>query len=260
MPLLNSGFWTDRNKGEFVIQKLIQKDPALVHELRDTASQALAEMACWDDSHAYGARFLLTRVTGLSSERIDQLSRAGDIDGIVAAAKSQNASVLGAPLEPSLHERGAILTSIFETDQSDNTRSHAPELYRRLLELRATFVGTKLEGEYHNSLSLESFHSGQTQALTGKSNAAAIDFFRKSLSHAGDAVKARGASASDDEWTNYVAATLAYMKGDNKELLARHGKMRNGTDRELVGRLVEGLQKFGAPDYVRDCSNKSAAN
>jgi hypothetical protein len=64
IAMLNSGIWTDRNKGAFVLAALTaDRDQAVLTKLRVEALDALIEMAKWRRAaHAYNARVLLGRV------------------------------------------------------------------------------------------------------------------------------------------------------------------------------------------------------
>jgi tetratricopeptide (TPR) repeat protein len=263
IQLLNSGTWSDRNKAGFVVRKLYQQDPTLANKLRKTALQALAEMSCWDEPHAMGARFLLGKVSSLPADRLNQLCLAGDVEALVKAAKGKDGSDDSAPLAPSLPELGVILREVFVADQSDGGRTKASECYDKLLQLNSKFAGTKLAPDYLNALSFESFHMGQSEALDKKSSEAAIADFAKSLAHAEDCHKAwqarneKYAAQSADEWTNYVRATIFYLKGDLREVDALKDKC--GSNKATITRLLDGLKKYDSPDYTRDYLGKTAA-
>ena len=89
IDMLNSGTWTDRNKGSAILFALSQsRDPRLLAQLRARAMPGLIEIARWDPGHAVGSRFILGRIAG-----IDEKSLAGMVDHddqmekIIAAAQ-----------------------------------------------------------------------------------------------------------------------------------------------------------------------------
>jgi len=87
IEMLNSGIWTDRNKGAMVLMSLTAKrDPAVLTKLKATALDALIEMTLWRAaSHAYAARMLLGRVAGIPEKRLQELAGNGPPEAIVAA-------------------------------------------------------------------------------------------------------------------------------------------------------------------------------
>ena len=76
IDMLNSGSWTDRNKGLFLLDSLSSgRSPALLAELQTRAMDSLMEMAKWRDTgHAYTARILLGRIAGIPEERLRHLA------------------------------------------------------------------------------------------------------------------------------------------------------------------------------------------
>lgn len=88
--MLNSGTWTDRNKGSFLIAELTaSRAPRLLHQLRAGALPALIEMARWrNGGHAYYSRMILGRIAGIPEAELARLVGAGDAEGIVSRARS----------------------------------------------------------------------------------------------------------------------------------------------------------------------------
>jgi hypothetical protein len=76
IDLVNSGIWSDRNKGSFVLLELTRtRDPNLLTALRAKALDSLIEMARWRSmGHALPARVVLGRIAGLPEERLLQLA------------------------------------------------------------------------------------------------------------------------------------------------------------------------------------------
>jgi hypothetical protein len=87
IEMLNSGIWTDRNKGAMVLVSLTAKrDPAVLTKLKATALDALIEMALWRAaSHAYFARVLLGRVAGIAEKQLEELAWKGSPQAIIDA-------------------------------------------------------------------------------------------------------------------------------------------------------------------------------
>jgi len=85
--MLNSGSWTDRNKGGFVLEALTAgRNPKVLGQLRSRALDSLLEMARWrSPGHAYSARLLLGRIAGVEERRLTKLIAAGQVDQIVNA-------------------------------------------------------------------------------------------------------------------------------------------------------------------------------
>jgi hypothetical protein len=73
--MLNSGTWTDRNKGSFVLAMLsANREPGLLGRLRRQALPALIEMARWrSHSHADYPRTILGRVGGIEEDELLKL-------------------------------------------------------------------------------------------------------------------------------------------------------------------------------------------
>jgi hypothetical protein len=76
IDLINSGIWSDRNKGSFVLLELTRtRDPNLLTALRAKALDSLIEMARWRSmGHALPARVVLGRIAGLPEEGLLQLA------------------------------------------------------------------------------------------------------------------------------------------------------------------------------------------
>ena len=259
VQMLNSGVWTDRNKGEFVVAKLCRRDPAVLKQLRDSGMQALCEMSCWDDAHAGGARYLLAKVANDSPENLKKYWLNGDVNALSTAVEDTNAKNVKTELPPSLADLGIILKEVFLADQSNSTRSYCFEGYKRLQAAAPSFKGTKLEPEYLYSLSFEMFHMGQFECLENKNEQEAIKDFEHSLDHseasraAWEARHEKYQVLGQEKWASYVRATIAYLKND----LAQLELLRNKSDSEKVlDRLITGLKEHGKPDYSRDYAGR----
>jgi len=89
IAMINSGTWTDRNKGSFMLISLTaSRKPALLRSLREKAFDSLAEMADWDAEHCLIAQLILGRIGGLPDAKTVELSRAGKASEIVAVARN----------------------------------------------------------------------------------------------------------------------------------------------------------------------------
>ena len=89
IEMLNSGVWTDRNKGGYVLEQLSKtRSPKLLSLLRSQALEALIEMARWRSSgHAGSARTILGRIAGIEDGRVQQIIAAGEIEQIIDSLK-----------------------------------------------------------------------------------------------------------------------------------------------------------------------------
>ncbi len=87
IEMLNSGVWTDRNKGTLVLERLTaNRNPLVLARLKTTALDSLIEMTLWRESnHAYAARMLLGRVAGIPEKQLEELAWKGPPETIVEA-------------------------------------------------------------------------------------------------------------------------------------------------------------------------------
>jgi hypothetical protein len=87
IDMLNSGIWTDRNKGASLLMQLTAaRDPVLLAKIRARALDSLIEMARWrDPGHAYFSRIILGRVAGIPEDRLDKLAWSGPVQKIIDA-------------------------------------------------------------------------------------------------------------------------------------------------------------------------------
>src|SRR5262249_44176811 len=74
IDLLNSGTWTDRNKGLMVAFTLAQgRDTKVLRDLTSQATDSLIEMAQWYKGHAFAARMILGWAAGLDDTKLHQM-------------------------------------------------------------------------------------------------------------------------------------------------------------------------------------------
>jgi hypothetical protein len=91
VSMLNSGIWTDRNKGGSLLSILSRRrSPHLLRLLRRQALDSLVEMAQWQDpAHADSARLILGRVAGIEEDRLQQLVAAHAENRIIDALQKK---------------------------------------------------------------------------------------------------------------------------------------------------------------------------
>jgi len=89
IEMLNSGSWSDRNKGGWVLESLTKtRDPKLLAQLRSEALTSLIEMSRWHSSgHAYTPRILLGRIAGIEEQRLTKLAGADAAEEIISAVR-----------------------------------------------------------------------------------------------------------------------------------------------------------------------------
>lgn len=87
IELLNSGIWTDRNKGILLVEQLTEsRNAGLLEKIRLTALDSLIEMASWRFAgHASSARMVLGRVAGIPEDHLIDLAQDGPVSAIVEA-------------------------------------------------------------------------------------------------------------------------------------------------------------------------------
>ncbi|HEX6560245.1 MAG TPA: alpha/beta hydrolase-fold protein [Longimicrobiales bacterium] len=116
ISLLNSLNWTDRNKAAFALTALTaSREPALLQLLRDSAFEALAEMARWKViGHAGAAGIILGRIAGLPEDSIFRAFQRNREAVIRAAAATRGQSA--AP--PRGHvQQYQLHSSVYGTDR-----------------------------------------------------------------------------------------------------------------------------------------------
>lgn len=78
--MMNSGIWTDRNKGGMVLRSLTEsRDPKLLGRLRGEALDSIIEMARWKDlGHALDGVVIFARLAGTTDDKALDASRISD--------------------------------------------------------------------------------------------------------------------------------------------------------------------------------------
>lgn len=139
------------------------------------------------------------------------------------------------------NELRGFLEEIFTLDQSTPHRSNAEECYQRLLSKQDEFVGSAVEDEYWNAVSLELFHMAQIEAHNEN-----VEQSRNYFSRALEAAK-KGFS---DEWLAYIEGTMYYL--DNNQVGLEHVMNQADDNIHVLQRFLDGLKKRGAPNYKED--------
>jgi hypothetical protein len=95
IKLLNSVFWTDRNKGVFLLMSLsASREPALLDKLRTESSESLIEMARWcNPGHALGPYMILARIVGMEDGEAFQAWQQGDKETVIRRGQALSAEV-----------------------------------------------------------------------------------------------------------------------------------------------------------------------
>ncbi len=88
IEMLNSLYWSDRNKSSAILQILTDKrDPLVLDQLRDRALPALTDMARWKAlGHALPAYMLLGRIAGIPDDKLNATWEKGDRESVILAA------------------------------------------------------------------------------------------------------------------------------------------------------------------------------
>lgn len=138
-------------------------------------------------------------------------------------------------------EKRQFLESIFRKDQRDQRRNNARACYEELIDKQKEFVGTVLEDEYWNEVSLEAFHMTQDEAMQGKTD--------RAIKNATIALEAARKGISK-EWEAYVLGTLFYLQGDVAKLESL--LVKDCDNKPVLKRLLAGCKKRGQINYRED--------
>jgi hypothetical protein len=86
IDLLNSGFYTDRNKAFVLLEMLTStRDPEILRRLRSECLPSLIETARWQVEIARRSMVMLGRIAGIDEARINQLIESGKGEDLIAA-------------------------------------------------------------------------------------------------------------------------------------------------------------------------------
>jgi hypothetical protein len=94
IAMLNSGSWSDRNKGSLLLLNLTRsRDPKTLKALRCRALPSLIEMAHWRNTgHAGASLLMLGRIEGIPEQTLGKMVDSGDTAAIFAGAATLNRS------------------------------------------------------------------------------------------------------------------------------------------------------------------------
>jgi len=83
--MLNSGNWTDRNKGGLLLSILTEKrDQRLLNLLHQQAFESLLEMAQWRDNHSSSSLIILGRISGIEENQLQRLLASNEREPILS--------------------------------------------------------------------------------------------------------------------------------------------------------------------------------
>jgi hypothetical protein len=86
IDLLNSGFYSDRNKAFVLIEMLTStRDPKLLRQMRSECLPSLIETARWQAGMARLSLVMLGRIAGIDEARIHELIESGKGEDLIAA-------------------------------------------------------------------------------------------------------------------------------------------------------------------------------
>ena len=88
IEMMNSGTWSDRNKGGVLLMQLTtSRNPRVMRELDEDARESLTEMARWQETgHAIPFRVLLGRIAGIDEARLQKIVYDSDqVETIISA-------------------------------------------------------------------------------------------------------------------------------------------------------------------------------
>lgn len=137
-----------------------------------------------------------------------------------------------------------FLDQILKLDQSDPERKSslmASEILSRP-EIVEKFQGTEEQTKFHSIRSLTFFHKAQIRLSKGETEV------RNDLEIALQDTEEVG--PQDEDWSNYIRATIAYLDNDLDSLKELSEKMN--LNKSLVQNFVSGLEERGHPDYMAD--------
>ena len=143
-----------------------------------------------------------------------------------------------------------FLDTIMELDQSDPSRISALRAVEILSKpkIESLYINTEDSENFYDTRSLSYFHKAQIRLSEGDINVE--EDFQSALS---DSIKS---GDPNEDWTNYIKATLAYLANDIEtlKLLVDNIQANNA----LVKNFIKGLEDRGHPDYMSDyCKPRS---
>lgn len=138
-----------------------------------------------------------------------------------------------------------FLEQIFRLDQKTPSRTNASECYKKLKSRERDFIGTEIEKEYWNKLSLELFHLGQTEAIKNQ-NTQAKEYFLEAQEAAKKGI--------DDAWLAYIEGTLFYLENNITGIKQTINRIADKfpANIRILQSFIKGLKERGYPNYEKD--------
>lgn len=138
----------------------------------------------------------------------------------------------------------SFLDKVLELDQADPERKSslvAADVLSQS-EIVAMFDNSDERVKFYSIRSLTFFHKAQIRLSQGDEDVG--DDFNKALA---DSIEV---GPQDEDWANYIRATIAYLENDLSSLKELSKKIN--LNKSLVQNFVEGLEERGYPEYLTD--------
>lgn len=137
-----------------------------------------------------------------------------------------------------------FLDSVLELDQSDSERKSSLQATEILSqpEVIEVFQDAEERTRFYSIRSLTFFHKAQIRLSKGETDVK--DDLERALQDSEEV------GPQDEDWANYVRATIAYL--DNNLEALRDLAEKINLNKSLVQNFVKGLEERGHPDYLSD--------
>lgn len=137
-----------------------------------------------------------------------------------------------------------FLDKVLELDQADPERKSSLQAADILSqsEIVEAFQEIEERTKFYSIRSLTFFHKAQIRLSKGEVDVK--DDFERALH---DSLEV---GSQDEDWANYIRATIAYLDSDLGSLRELSGKIN--LNKSLVQNFVKGLEERGHPDYLAD--------
>ncbi len=137
-----------------------------------------------------------------------------------------------------------FLDKVLELDQADPGRKSSLQAAEILsqTEIVEAFQGIEVRTKFYSIRSLTFFHKAQIRLSKGETDVKGdLEIALQDSEEVG---------LQDEDWSNYIRATIAYLDSDLDSLKELSEKMR--LNKSLVQNFVKGLEERGHPDYMED--------